>query len=78
METATYQLIGGWVRIRYGGGEVYLVDAAPYAGFSMDVEKRGPAKVEVEFDGDDYEGTFKADMEDGPLDVRIDEDDDDD
>jgi hypothetical protein len=71
METATYQLTGGWVRIRYGGGEVHLVDAAPYAGYTMKAEKTGPQKVEIEFDGDDYEGKFKADMEDGTLDVDI-------
>lgn len=73
METATYQLTGGWVRIRYGGGEVHLVDAAPYAGYSMKAEKTGPLKVEIEFEGAGYEGKFKADMEDGPLDVDIDE-----
>ncbi len=73
METATYQLTGGWVRIRYGGGEVRLVDAAPNAGYSMKIEKNGPLKVEVEFEGDGYEGKFKADMEDGALDVDIEE-----
>lgn len=73
MEVATYQLTGGWVRIRYGGGDVVLVDAAPYAGFSMKIDEDGPNKVEVEFEGKDYEGEFKADMEDGPLDVDIDE-----
>jgi len=73
METATYQLVGGWVRIRYGDGQVRLVDAAPYAGFSMQPKESGPEKVEIEFDGDDYEGKFKADMEHGTLDVEIDE-----
>jgi hypothetical protein len=76
-ETTAYQLTGGWVRVRYGGAEVSLVDAAPYAGFSMDVEERGPLVVEVEFDGDDYEGTFRARMEGGVLEVDISEDDDD-
>jgi hypothetical protein len=76
METVAYQLTGGWVRVRYGGDEVYLVDAAPYAGFSMDVEERGPASVEIEFEGDDYEGTFGARMEDGALAVDVSEDDD--
>jgi hypothetical protein len=78
MQTATYELTGGWVRIRYGGGEVHFVDAAPYAGFSMKPEKTGPLKVEIEFEGSNYEGKFKADMEDGRLDVDIDESDDDD
>ena len=78
METATYELTGGWVRIRYGGGEVHLVDAAPYAGYTMKPEKTGPLKVEIEFEGPGYEGQFKADMEDGPLDVDIDEGDDED
>jgi hypothetical protein len=73
METATYQLTGGWVRIRYGAGEVHLVDAAPHAGYSMKPEKTGPIKVEIEFEGGDYEGKFKADMEDGSLDIDIDE-----
>lgn len=77
MEAATYRLVGGWVRIRYGGGEVHLVDAAPNAGFSMDVEKDGPSKVEVEFNGEGYEGKFKADMEDGTLDVDIEDGDED-
>ena len=52
---------------------MHLVDAAPYAGYSMQAEKTGPLKVEIEFEGDGYEGKFKADMEDGPLDVDIDE-----
>ena len=73
METATYELTGGWVRIRYGGGEVHVVDAAPYAGYTMKPEKTGPLKVEIEFEGDGYEGKFKADMEDGTLDVDIEE-----
>ena len=77
METATYRLTGGWVRIRYGAGEVHLVDAAPNAGFSMDVEEDGPLKVEVEFNGEGYEGKFKADMEHGTLDVDIDDGDED-
>jgi len=77
MQTATFQLTGGWVRIRYGGGEVHFVDGAPNAGFSMKAENTGPDKVEIEFEGHDYEGKFKADMENGELDFDIDESDDD-
>ncbi len=73
LETATYELTGGWVRIQYGDGEVRLVDAAPYSGYSMTAEKTGPIEIEIEFEGPGYEGKFTADMEYGSLDVDIDE-----
>ncbi len=75
METVTYELTGGWVRIRYGGGEVYLVDAAPYAGYTMKAEKTGPAYVEIEFEGPGYDGYLEAEMDGGKLVVEIDESD---
>lgn len=75
-DLATYQLSGGWVRIRYSIQEVNLVDAGPYAGFSMKIEKTGPDEVEVEFEGESYEATFRARIVAGVLDVSVSEDDD--
>ncbi|NNC75542.1 MAG: hypothetical protein HKN93_08540 [Acidimicrobiia bacterium] len=77
-QIATYQLTGGWVRVQYGTDFVQLVDAAPYAGFSMKIEMTGPPRVEVEFEADGYEAKFKAAIESGQLEVSIEDDNDDD
>ncbi|NNF69965.1 MAG: hypothetical protein HKN01_09355 [Acidimicrobiia bacterium] len=77
VQIATYQLAGGWVRIQYDSAEVRLVDAAPYAGFSMSIEKTGPPTVVVEFESGEYEAKFRAVIESGELEVVIENDDDD-
>ncbi len=60
-ETATYNLVGGWVQIAYGPGIVELVGAAPNSGFSIEIKESGPDRVEVEFESDDHESKFRAD-----------------
>lgn len=59
------------MRLRYGGDQVRLVDAAPNAGYSIEIKQDGPKEVEVEFDGDGYEGELSAKMRDGELVVEI-------
>jgi hypothetical protein len=70
MTTETHELIGGWVRIRHGGGQVFLVDAGPNPGFTIDVDHDGPDEVKVVFESSDHKSTFRAEYEDGVLDIR--------
>lgn len=72
----TYQLTGGWVRIRFSPGSVTLDGAGPAVGFTMDVRDAGPSEVDVRFDSDDHESRFSAEWEDGALDASIEEEDD--
>jgi hypothetical protein len=72
-ETATYQLIGGWVRITYGSGSVTLDGAGPNAGFTMDIDASGPSEVDVDFRNEDHRSNFKAEWENGKLEVDVDE-----
>ena len=75
-ETATYNLVGGWVQIAYGPGIVELVGAAPNSGFSIEIKESGPDRVEVEFESDDHESKFRADeTAGGTPELRIEEDD---
>jgi hypothetical protein len=74
-QVATYELIGGWVKIRYGAGEVWFVDGGAASGFSVEVEETGPDEVEVRFRSDDHESKFKAEYDHGELDVEIEEED---
>jgi hypothetical protein len=78
LETATYELIGGWVRIRYGGGDVFFVDAGAASGFNVEVRDTGPEEVEVRFRSADHESNFKAEYENGKLDISREEEGDDD
>lgn len=71
MTAATYELIGGWVRIRYGNGQVILDGAGANAGYTMDVDESGPTEVEVEFRSEDHRSRFSAEWEDGELEVEI-------
>lgn len=70
-ETTTYQLAGGWVRITSSPGVVTLSGANPNPGYTMDVEHTGPETVEVEFRKEEQHSTFKAEWDDGKLDVEI-------
>ncbi len=72
-QTATYQLIGGWVRITYGSGSVTLDGAGPNSGFTMSIDSSGPGEVDVDFRNDDHRSEFKAEWEGGELKVDIDE-----
>jgi len=77
MTTKTYEMIGGWVRIRYGEGKVFLDGAGANAGFTMKVEDNGPDEVEVEFRGESHRSEFSAEFEDGELRVEVEEEGDD-
>jgi hypothetical protein len=63
------------VRILYGGGIVDLDAAAPYAGFTMDVEDSGPEKVRVEFRSDDHRSEIDIEWDGGSLNVETEEED---
>lgn len=73
MQTATYELIGGWVRIRYGGGEVFFVDAGAASGFNVEVKDTGPEEIEVRFRSSDHESKFEAEYENGELEISREE-----
>ena len=77
MTTQTYEMVGGWVRIRSGAGEVFLDGAGANAGFTMDVEDNGPDEVEVEFRSESHRSKFSAEFEGGELRVEIKEEGDD-
>lgn len=67
----TYQLQGGQVTISAADPEVELVSAVPNAGYSAEVDDKGPAKVEVEFESNDRKSTFRARWVNGALDIDI-------
>ncbi len=74
-EIRSYELIGGSVSVEIGDGTVRLAGASPKPGFTMEVEKSGPEKVEVEFHNDDRESHFSAKFEDGHFEPSISESD---
>jgi hypothetical protein len=67
----THRLEGGEVRISALEPDVNLVSAFPFGGFSVEVEKSGPDKVEVQFESEDHKSSFKASWEDGELKIDI-------
>lgn len=74
-EFRSYELVGGSVRIRILGTQVFFAGATPAPGFDVDVEEQGPEKVVVEFETPEHESKFVAKFEDGELDVKISEED---
>jgi len=77
MTIKTYEMVGGWVRIRSGSGKVFLGGAGANAGFTMEVEDNGPDEVEVEFRSESHKSKFSAEFEGGELRVEIKEEGDD-
>jgi len=69
----SYQLIGGWVRLRVVDNAVYLDGAVPSPGFFVEVDKDGPNAVVVEFESGEHESKLHAEMSDGELKVETDE-----
>jgi hypothetical protein len=57
---------------------VGLVAAVPAAGFSIEIEESGPGEVEIEFESSGHESSFRARWKDGELDIKIDEEPEDD
>ena len=72
--TKTYNMAGGTVTISASEPDVRFVGASPAAGYTIEVEDRGPEQVKVEFDGAGGESEFVAKWESGVLVVDIDED----
>ncbi|MCP3975075.1 MAG: hypothetical protein GY720_11355 [bacterium] len=70
----TVQLIGGWVRLRVSGDDVFLAGSVPSPGFSIDVKKDGPESVVIEFESDSHESKLHAEVKDGELDIETEED----
>ena len=75
MQFAVYELVGGFVQIRHGNGDVWFDGASPRPGFSVEIEETGPEKVEVEFESSDHTSKFKAFYDDGELVIDRDEED---
>jgi len=73
----SYQLVGGWVRLRVLGDQVYLDGSVPSPGYSVDVKSNGPGSVEVEFEDGSRESKLHAEVKGGELDVEIEEEGDD-
>jgi hypothetical protein len=65
------------VRIRIEGEQVWFEGATPAPGFSVELRDRGPNKVSVEFESGGHESKFRAEFEDGELEITLDEGDDD-
>jgi hypothetical protein len=72
----SYQLIGGWVRLRVAGDKVFLAGTVPSPGFTLEIEEDGPEQVKVEFSSNDHESSLKAEFSDGELEVETSEEDD--
>ncbi len=69
----TSGLIGGTVTVQVTGDGVALIAAIPNDGFTAEVKKSGPAKVEVEFNSLGHESRYRAEVRGGVLDVDIEE-----
>jgi len=61
------------VQLRINGDNVYLDAAVPEPGFTVDVEHNGPETVEVEFKSKSHDSKLHARVEGGELDIKIDE-----
>lgn len=69
----TYTLVGGTVTLSFGSGEVRVASVAPNAGFDADIEKGGPAEVEVDFESNEHKSELSAKVENGELKVEKEE-----
>ena len=47
--------------------------AVPAAGFSAEIENAGPGEVRVEFESEEHKSSFRAEWDDGELEIEIDE-----
>jgi hypothetical protein len=59
-EVKTFNGEGGSVSIRFRSTSVELVVATPSAGYRVEVEDSGPARVRVRFRSDDHETRIEA------------------
>lgn len=67
----TYETEGGWVTLRADDQGVVLESASPKPGWTVKTEGSGPDHFTVVFEGDDREIHFKAEFEDGEVEVDI-------
>ncbi len=61
------EITGGTVVVRWTSSSVELVSASPADGFHVDVEKRGPDQVVIEFEGSGVKSKYSAEIADGRL-----------
>jgi len=61
------------VTISHSPGVVNLVGASPNSGFSAQLNNAGPTEVRVTFESDDHVSEFRAEWEDGVLDIKQEE-----
>jgi len=66
-------LVGGTVTVQRSGSSVTLISAVPASGFTADIEKAGPSKVEVEFKSENHESQFQAEVSSGVLEIDTEE-----
>jgi len=69
----TTGLLGGTVTVQVTGNGVVLIAAIPNDGFTAEVKKSAPSKVEVEFNSPGHDSRYQAEVRDGFLDVDIEE-----
>ncbi len=67
-----FHLQGGSVAIEYGD-EVELLWASPAAAFRAEIKKQGPPDVEVEFESEEHESRFRAEVVNGELEIEQEE-----
>jgi hypothetical protein len=66
-------LVGGTVTVQQTGNSVTLISAVPSLGFTAEIEKSGPSKVEVEFTSSSHESQYHAEIGGGVLDIDTEE-----
>ena len=71
--TEAYELTGGFVTVRYSGTKTYLVQATPNSGFVVEINERGPDKVDVRFESDRHESRLVTRIHDGQPDTQREE-----
>jgi hypothetical protein len=70
----TVQTGGGVVVVSYRPDEVVLSSASPAAGFSAEIEKKGPPEVDVEFESESAKYRVRARWGNGDLVVETESD----
>jgi hypothetical protein len=70
----TFRLVGGTVTIEVFSDHLMLVGAQPKSGFTVSEKDSTPTRIEIEFSSSNHESKLRAELKDGELDARIDED----
>lgn len=70
-QTRSVQTTGGVVLLRYRPGEVAYQSATPAPGFKVEVEKKGPPEVKLEFESESKKVEIEASWGDGQLKVNV-------